>query len=465
MAKKILIVEDERLIAEDIKLSLNQFGYDVTSIVAYGENVVEAAREMRPDLALVDIKLRGQTTGLDAAKDLFEEMGTPIVFLTANANLNTIQQAAQSSPYGYLIKPFQERELQATIELALYKHEMTQFLKDREHLLHSVIDTDPNMIYVKDKQGRFAVVNQSFAGIFQMTPEEMMGKTLDHLTEENRIHGELVDKLHGEEKHVFTTGERIHITEEGLKINSEDMRWFKRTIVPLNLDIIDSGVLGVWVEITDLKKTEQQLEASYAQLKVVMEQTVNGFVSAVEMRDPYTAGHQRRVSQLAVALGQRLHLEASSLEAVRMAALLHDIGKIYIPAEILNKPQHLLEEEYDLVKLHPQIGYNTLSKIDFAVPIARIVLQHHEKVDGTGYPNGLSGDEILREARIISLADYVEAMVSNRPYREARSMKFVVQELQQLRGKHFDPEVVDVFVSLVNSGDFDFKEFLGEPRV
>jgi DNA-binding response OmpR family regulator len=128
MAKKILIVEDERLIAEDIKLSLHQFGYEVTSIVAFGEDVVNAAREVRPDLALVDIKLRGDTTGLTAAQELFEEMGTPIVFLTANANLNTIRQAAQSSPYGYLIKPFQERELQATIELALYKHEMTQFL-------------------------------------------------------------------------------------------------------------------------------------------------------------------------------------------------------------------------------------------------------------------------------------------------------------------------------------------------
>jgi PAS domain S-box-containing protein/putative nucleotidyltransferase with HDIG domain len=464
MAKKILIVEDERLIAEDIKLSLHQFGYEVTSIVAFGEDVVNAAREVRPDLALVDIKLRGDTTGLTAAQELFEEMGTPIVFLTANANLNTIRQAAQSSPYGYLIKPFQERELQATIELALYKHEMTQFLKDREHLLHSVIDTDPNMIYVKDRHGRFAVVNKSFAGIFNMTPEEMMGKTLDHLTDENRIHAALVERLHEEEKYVFTTGERVHISEEGLKINGGGMRWFQRTVVPLNLDIVDSGVLGVWVEITDLKKTEQQLEASYAQLKTVMEQTVNGFVSAVEMRDPYTAGHQRRVSQLAVTLGQRMGLDDSSLEAVRMAALLHDIGKIYIPAEILNKPQHLLEEEYDLVKLHPQIGYNTLSKIDFAVPIARIVLQHHEKVDGTGYPKGITGEDILQEARIISLADFVEAMVSNRPYREARSMGYVVKELQQLRGKHFDPEVVDVFVSLVDSGGFDFQAFIDESK-
>lgn len=460
MAKKIMIVEDERLIAEDIKLSLNQFGYEVTSIVPFGEDVVAAARKVKPDLALVDIKLRGDKSGLTAAHDLFQEMGTPIVFLTANVSSDTIREAAHSSPYGYLLKPFHERELQATIELALYKHEMTQFLKDRELLLHSVVDTDPNMIYVKDKKGRFAVVNESFARVFGLKPDEMTGRTLEHLKENKRINSDLMEKLHEEERYVFATGNKIHISEEALHINEEGQRWFKRTIVPLNLDIIESGVLGVWVEITDLKNTEQQLEASYAQLKTVMEQTVNGFVSAVEMRDPYTAGHQRRVSQLAVALGRRLKLDASSLEAVRMAALLHDIGKIYIPAEILNKPQHLLEEEYDLVKLHPQIGYNTLSTIDFAVPIARIVLQHHEKMDGSGYPSGLTGDNILKEARIISLADYVEAMVSNRPYREARSMNFVVQELQQLQGKHFDPEIVDVFVSLVDSGEFNFQDFL-----
>jgi len=458
MSKRILIVEDECLIAEDLKMTLQQFGYEANSIVAYGEEVLSVAREIKPDLALIDIKLRGGMDGLSAAQNLYNELGTPVIFLTANANIDTIKKAVKSAPYGYLIKPFQERELQVTIELALYKHKMNRFLRDREILLRNVIDIDPNMIYVKDREGHFAIVNRSFADMFGLSPEEIVGKTLQDLADQGKLSVSLMERLLQEEIQVMSKAARIHVPEEVFDIGDGKL-WLKRTVIPLELDVLDSGLLGVWVEISDLKNTELQLEESYRQLQKVMEQTVNGFGAAMEMRDPFTAGHQRRVSVLAVILAKNLGLDAQRIEAVRLAALLHDIGKIYIPSEILNKPQHLLNQEYDLVKLHPEVGYNTLKKIDFSMPIADIVLQHHEKLDGSGYPKGLTGDEILFEAKIISVADYVEAMVSNRPYREARSLTDVIEKLKKLRGISYDADVVDAFIDLAETRRFDFNLF------
>ncbi|MBA7555879.1 Cyclic di-GMP phosphodiesterase response regulator RpfG [subsurface metagenome] len=188
-----------------------------------------------------------------------------------------------------------------------------------------------------------------------------------------------------------------------------------------------------------------------------MEATINTISKIIEARDPYTAGHQNTVSQLAVAIAQEMKLPENKIEGIQIAALVHDIGKINIPAEILSKPSKLNEMEFSLIKNHPKVGYDILRKIDFSWPVAKIVLQHHEKIDGSGYPQGLKGEKILLEAKIIGVADVVEAMSSHRPYRPSLGIDKALEEISQNRGTLYEPEVVDACLKLFKEKDFKFK--------
>ncbi|GAG84051.1 unnamed protein product, partial [marine sediment metagenome] len=163
----------------------------------------------------------------------------------------------------------------------------------------------------------------------------------------------------------------------------------------------------------------------------------------VETRDPYTAGHQLKVSELATAIAREMKLTVDRIEGIRIASLIHDIGKVSIPAEILSNPIKLNEIESSLIKDHSQIGYDILKTIDFPWPVAQIIIQHHEKLDGSGYPQGLKGNKILLEAKIIGVADVVEAMSSHRPYRPTLGIDKALEEISQNRGILYDPEVVD----------------------
>jgi putative nucleotidyltransferase with HDIG domain len=187
-----------------------------------------------------------------------------------------------------------------------------------------------------------------------------------------------------------------------------------------------------------------------------MEATIYTISKIIETRDPYTAGHQNTVSQLSVAIAQEMKLPEDKIEGIRIAALVHDIGKINIPAEILSKPSKLNEMEFSLIKNHPKVGYDILRKIDFSWPVAKIVLQHHEKIDGSGYPQGLKGEKILLEAKIIGVADVVEAMSSHRPYRPSLGIDKALEEISQNRGILYDPEVVDVCLKLFKEKNFKF---------
>jgi putative nucleotidyltransferase with HDIG domain len=154
-----------------------------------------------------------------------------------------------------------------------------------------------------------------------------------------------------------------------------------------------------------------------------MEATIEAMAMTVEIRDVYTAGHQRRVTELAVAIAKELELSEAHISGIRMAGIIHDVGKIQIPAEILSKPGKLNEMEFGMIKMHPQAGYDILKAIEFPWPVAQIVLQHHERMDGSGYPTGLSGEDIMMEARILAVADVVEAMASHRPYQSPDSLE------------------------------------------
>jgi len=198
----------------------------------------------------------------------------------------------------------------------------------------------------------------------------------------------------------------------------------------------------------------RQHEMDLERLARIMESTILALVATVEKRDPYTAGHERRVAQLSVAIAGELNLSAERIRGLELAAMIHDIGKIEIPAEILSRPGKLNEIEYSLVKSHPQAGYEILKNIDFPWPIAQIVQQHHEKLDGSGYPKGLRGDEILLESRILSVADVVEAISSHRPYRPGWGIDVALGEVIKARNIQYDAVVVDACVRLFREKGF-----------
>ena len=215
------------------------------------------------------------------------------------------------------------------------------------------------------------------------------------------------------------------------------------------------GLHNIELEEKD-KLSEQKLQLSYQKLQKTMESTINTIGNIVEVKDPYTFGHQHRVSLLAVHIAQELNLPQNKIEGIRIASLVHDIGKISIPAEILNKPTKLTDIEFSLIKDHSQIGYDILKSIEFPWPVAKIVLQHHERLDGSGYPQGLKGDKILLEAKIMGVADVVEAMSSHRPYRPALGIDAALEEISKNKGILYDPEVVDICIRLVREKGFKF---------
>jgi putative nucleotidyltransferase with HDIG domain len=185
--------------------------------------------------------------------------------------------------------------------------------------------------------------------------------------------------------------------------------------------------------------------------------TISAMAAIAEIRDPYTAGHQRRVAELAKAIALELGLGEECAETVRLAGLIHDIGKIYVPAEILSKPGRLNATEFSLIRLHPEVGYDILKRVDFPWPLAPIVLQHHEHMDGSGYPKGLRSEEILIEARILAVADVVEAMASHRPYRPALGLERALLQVSTHAGTRYDERVVDACLALFSLG-FSFEE-------
>jgi putative two-component system response regulator len=200
-----------------------------------------------------------------------------------------------------------------------------------------------------------------------------------------------------------------------------------------------------------------ELQKTFAKLRQSMEGIIKAMSSTIEMRDPYTAGHQQRVADLAQSISVEMGLSLRQSEGVRMAGLIHDLGKISVPAEILTKPGRLNDIEFSLIKLHPKAGHDILKDIEFPWPISKIVLQHHERMNGSGYPYGISGEEIILESQIMAVADVVEAMASHRPYRAALGLEVAKDEILKNRDILFNPKVVDACVKIISNGNFQFK--------
>jgi len=212
--------------------------------------------------------------------------------------------------------------------------------------------------------------------------------------------------------------------------------------------------------LEEVKLEYNQVDKKFKQTNKKLQKFIEGtayiIMKVVETRDPYSIGHQQRVSKLATAIAQEMKLPQDKIEGTRIASLVHDIGKVNLPTEIISKPSKLVEVEFNLIKNHPRVGYNILKKVDFPWPIAEIVLQHQEKIDGSGYPRGLKGDEICIEAKILGVANVVEAMSSYKSYRPALSIDEALTEISKNKDILFDPEVVDTCLKLFKEKDFKF---------
>jgi HD-GYP domain-containing protein (c-di-GMP phosphodiesterase class II) len=229
------------------------------------------------------------------------------------------------------------------------------------------------------------------------------------------------------------------------------------TVVPGHEQTFDRVYLAD-IDISERRLAEGELLRHAEQLRRTVEGAVLAMSHMVESRDPYTAGHERRVAELATAIGAEMGMAGEELDALRLASTIHDIGKIAVPAEILAKPGRLSELEFSLIQVHPTTGFEILSDVDFGFPVAELVLQHHERLDGSGYPRGLEGEEIMAEARILAVADVVEAMASHRPYRAALRLEDALAEIEAGAGIRYDARVCEAAIRLFREQGFAFGE-------
>jgi PAS domain S-box-containing protein len=317
-------------------------------------------------------------------------------------------------------------------------------LKLKERLLDSASDS----IFLFDLEGNFLYMNEAAYITRWYRKEELLSLGAWALaTPEAAVYQDNILR------ELWANGEMIFESEHRRQDGSVmPVEIFARVLKVEGRELI----LSVARDITERKQAETQVRQGLESLHQALQGTVAALANTVEIKDPYTAGHQRRVAHLSCAMARELGWSPDRVEGIQVLCFLHDIGKIAVPAEILNKPGKISLTEFGLIKVHPQVGYDILKDIAFPWAVAQGVLQHHERLDGSGYPSGLTAEEITPEAKILAVADVVEAMVSHRPYRPALGIEQALEEITRNRGKLYDPDAVDVCVRLLTEKDFRF---------
>ncbi len=331
------------------------------------------------------------------------------------------------------------------------KKKAEEELKTQKNYFKSLFDNSPSAIALLDKEDNVVQINKSFHELFKYSFEEVKGKNIKEL-----IFPEGFKKEEISFAQQLLRGEILK-TDTVMSSNNGNLIDVHVSGGPIIEDNKIIGVFALYDDIRKRKTVEKELKNSFRKLTEILAGTVAALSETIGKRDPFTAGHQRRVSQLAVAIGEKKNFSDDQLKILEIASALHDIGKIHVPAEILNKPVELSEYEMALVRNHAQVGYDILKSVDFPGPVAKIVFQHHERINGSGYPLGIKGKDIITESRILAVADVVEAMSSRRPYREAFSIAITLNKITKYRGNLFDPEVVDICVGLFEKG-FEFNK-------
>jgi PAS domain S-box-containing protein/putative nucleotidyltransferase with HDIG domain len=443
---RILVVEDEAVLALDVRERLGRLGYVVAGVAASGEQALERVEALVPDLILMDIVLGGGMDGIEAANRIRERFGLPVVFLTAHTDPETLKRAGSAGSYGYVLKPCEDRELHTALEIALYKFRMERRLSENERWMDITLKNMGEGLLTTDPSGFVRFVNPMAETLLGIDAGNILGRALDavYRTSRNPVFPSVPNGHSGRSMNLLHRADGRDIPVE-------------QTLSPiLNEQGRPLGTVVVFRDVSYRQHVEQALRESVANLQRTMEETINALTVTSEKRDPFTAGHQERVSRLAYALSGLLGLTEAEREGVRLAGLVHDIGKIHVPSEILAKPDSLSEMEMGIVRGHSAVGYEILKDIPFPWPVARMVLEHHERMDGSGYPEGLTGEDTLLQSRILAVADVVEAMNSHRPYRVAPGLAAALAEIRNRRGVVYDPDVVDACLLLFERDGYRF---------
>ncbi|MBA3037256.1 MAG: PAS domain S-box protein [Desulfobacterium sp.] len=329
--------------------------------------------------------------------------------------------------------------------------ETSKALVKSEEQYRLIVETANEGIWRMDRNSKTVYMNRMVSAMLGYTEAEIAGRPVsDFMFEED-----LVD--HKSRMNCRYTG-KADIYERKLKRKDGSILWAGISAIPLfDENKRFDGSFGMLTDITSRKEAEEELKQTTEKLRTGLIGTINVISLTIETRDPYTSGHQKRVSKLARLIAQEIGLPNDTVENIRMAGVVHDIGKMSVPSEILSKPSRLTDIEMRLIKTHPASGYEILKDACLPYPIAEIVLQHHERIDGSGYPNCLEGEQILLEAKIISVADVVEAISSHRPYRPAFGVDIALEEIRKNRGILYDAKVVDACLRLFNEKGFKFE--------
>jgi PAS domain S-box-containing protein/putative nucleotidyltransferase with HDIG domain len=330
------------------------------------------------------------------------------------------------------------------IEIERKKENYKKRLEEAEKRFQLFMNYLPAAAFIVNEEGTFYFVNKYYKKLLGVG-EQLIGKNVRHILPE-----EVCEELIATNKDALSKG--IVEIDERVPDKNGKVRYFRTLKFNLKNKKKPPLIGGLATDITELKNAEKIERESHNQLAKAFNTMIQTFSKFVEMKDPYTAGHQRKVSELATKIAEKMKLNPANIEAIKTAALLHDIGKIYVPSEILNKPGELTKLEFEIIKNHPVNGYELLKDIEFELPLAHYIRQHHERLDGSGYPDGLKNGEITLEAQILAIADVVEAMTSHRPYRPALGFNDAFDEIRNNAGKLYNEEAVKVCLELFEEG-------------
>lgn len=456
---KILIVEDEVIVAQDLLNKLEDMGYRGGGIASSGEQAIGMVTETLPDLVFMDIVLPGDMDGVEAAAQIHASFDIPVIYVTAYADDALLERAKITEPYGYIVKPFKERELRASIEIALHRHRVAQKLKETKRWLTDTLRSIGDGVIAVDTRGCVTFMNPAAEALTGWRQEDALGREVGEVLklrdEDNRTMAENPAVTALREKAVVPLRNyTILIAGNGAEI----------PVMTCAAPIRDErgevkGSVLVFQDIMTLKQAEEARarEKATESLMESLEKTVMALAAVTAVRDPYTDRHQENVSQLAWAIAKEMGFSADRLEGMRVMGLLHDIGKVVVPFELLSKPGRISKFEETVIKEHVAVGYEILKEVNFPWPVAQAILQHHERLDGSGYPAGLSGPDIILEGRILGVADIVETMAFDLPSRPALGLDQALEEIKQNQGTLYDPEVVDVCVKLFTEKGFKFE--------
>jgi len=375
---------------------------------------------------------------ITAIRNKFMAISTAILGIVLMLSLYSIRQTMKA-----------DKEL---MRISIERKKLNESLKESKERFQSLLENTSDWIWESDEKGQYTYSSPRVKALLGFSSDETMHKTIMDFVpfDLKNLYQETFQNLLGGQKS-FKGFETTCRKKNGRHVVVENnaVPFFSKTGGLL-------GYRGVTRDITNRKLAMEALKKNRDDLHANLEETVKSLALAEEKRDPYTAGHQTRVDRLACAIARELGLSDHQIEGLHFAALLHDIGKIALPSEFLSKPTLLSHQEHEIIKCHSQVGYDILKNINFTWPVAEIVYQHHEYLDGSGYPRNLTDKEILLEAKILTVADVVEAISSHRPYRPSLGMEAALEEIRNGRGIRYHAPSVDACLKLIRDEKIDF---------